>query len=371
MYKLEEFTYNGTIENELSESAYYCYMIYDKKYNMFYSGSHGVEGRATYDLLDKYFTSSAVTDFRERLKKSSEEFTYTIEYFRTRKLAFEAEANLHQTYNVAKSKYFYNSQNCGAEQNCGAGSTLCRDEHGKIYRVSSKEYKQGNHKHACAGKMVVRLIYDNNRTVSIDKSEFDPKYHLTQFENYVLCKEITTNKQVRIPKEQFDLGKDTKYVGITAGKVSAFDLVENKKCSITQEVFSSNPSRYVGITKGQFPVIDILSGKTVVIKKEVYNKLIHRHYNVGTTTQFSLIAKKNVKITTDEYTKNKGRYANTCTKYFFIVNGTILKNKLDLEMYVQTHYNIKIDKKIKSNELSKAHSFITVISKEQYINGNY
>jgi len=203
MYKLEEFTYNGTVNNENLNSAYFCYMIYDRKYNMFYSGSHGVEGRTTHDLFTGYYTSSSVTDFQKRMKDSSEEFKYIIEYFKTRKLAFEAEAQLHKLYNVAKSKYFYNSQNCGETQNCGAGSTSCRDSTGQIYRVSSAEYKTGNHVHACAGKMVVRLKYDNNKTISIDKSEFDPTFHLTQFENYVLCRDLLNNKQVRIPREQF------------------------------------------------------------------------------------------------------------------------------------------------------------------------
>jgi hypothetical protein len=367
---MTEFTYNGYEQNPLENEVYYCYLIFDKKTGMYYSGSRGATGRNTHDLFEKYFTKSTVKDFVDRLKMCPKEFEYKIEYFPSRKEAFLAEAQFHEVHNVAKNKMFYNVRNHGINEDCGTGSLLCKDSNGKIYRVTCQEYATGNHKFVCSDRMIVRYKDDMTKTESIYRTNFDPEIHLSQFQDHVLCFDLQTKKNARIPEQEFYQNYNTRYVGITKGKITAFDLTLNKKCSISSQEFYENPERYVGVTKGFLPAVNISTGKLEIIKKEDYDKTKYRHPNDGRTVQFSLKEKKHVSITTEEYHKNIHLYMNTSTRYLFIINGSMFHRLCDLKKYVKLKYGISIPR-MKISELDNKFDFIKVITKEEFINGTY
>ena len=180
---LQNFTYNGCELNMNIDCAFYCYLICDIDKQMYYSGSRGVKGTTEHDLLITYFTSSTVVDFRDRLRSNTNNFIFKVEYFESRKLAFDAESKFHKLHNVGRNPQFYNSINCGYNQNCGAGSILCKDENNKIYRISSAEYKLGGHSHTCKNRLIIRYKDNPSKTESIHKSMFDSSIHNTQFSN--------------------------------------------------------------------------------------------------------------------------------------------------------------------------------------------
>lgn len=360
------YTYHGSKENTNLNCSFYCYLIYDKIKDMYYSGSRGIKGSNEHDLFKTYFTSSSVRDFVQRMKNNPQDFDFLIEYFSDRELAFKAEENFHKLYNVRKNIKFYNQRNCNEGIVGTTASVLCKDKDGNIYRVSSDEYKTGKHNHVCTDRLIVRDKKGN--TKSIKKDSFDEKIYNTQFSNYVLCYDKITKKNKRIPRDIFN--SDERYIGITKGKVSAYDILENKSCSIPKELFEAEPDRYIGISKGTFPVINTSTGKTEIIKKTDYDRTKYKHSNSGKTVQFSLVEKKNISITTEEYEKSPHLYANTVVKYFCIVDGIIFTDLKVLKEYVKKHYNMSIPR-MKTKELGKNFNFIKVISKQEFIDGNY
>lgn len=360
-YYLEE-SYGGESNNMLERSTYYCYTIYDSKLEMFYSGSRGVENSSNHDLLIKYFTSSTVIDFVKRLKENPEEFSYKIEYFKSREDAFLAEKIFHNIHSVGKNPFFLNSISSGGS-NCGAGSVLCKDSDGNTYRVSIKEYANGNHKHISSGMMNIRTHDGIKR---INKDAYDSKIHITEFKNYVVALDKITGKTCRIPKDKFE--SNDRYVGLTKGLVVAIDIATDKKIVITKDEFDNNKNKYVGNTYGLIPVIERLTNKKLMVKKEDFDKQSFRHFNEGKLTVYSLNDRKIVKITKDEYDKNSSLYSNLCTRYFFEVDGIFFKSKDLLHIYYKKTRGKGV-LGLKSSEIELKFIDIHIITREGHMNG--
>lgn len=358
---LEE-SYNGALNNMLMNSAYYCYTIKDTETGKFYSGSRGVEGSDKHDLLVKYFTSSTVVDFKEKLKKNPDLFEYRVEYFKTRSDAFTAERAYHFKHQVGKNPNFINSLTSGGS-NCGAGSVLCKDAEGNMYRVSVEEFATGKHTHVSKGMMNIRTETGIKKIYSVD---FDPNIHSTEFKDYVLALDRVTGKTCRIPKSTFE--SDDRYVGITKGLVVAYDLVTNSRVSITKEEFYNSNGRYVGNTFGLVSVLDRDTGEKKLVKKENYDRSLYKHCNTGNVVVYSLSKRKTVTIDKDEYQINFNDYANLSTKIFYKVDGKFFKSKELLDRYYRDTRG-KTVLKISQFEMSNKFDDIETITREEHENG--
>jgi hypothetical protein len=355
-------SYNGAQTNMLSNSAYYCYTIKDTVSGKFYSGSRGVEGSNKHDLLIKYFTSSTVVDFKEKLKKFPNLFEYSIEYFDTRINAFEAEKAFHQKHQVGKNPIFINSLTAGGS-NCGAGSVLCKDTSGDTYRVTVEEFATGKHMHVSKGMMNIRT------EIGIKKiyiSEFDPSIHSTEFKNYVLALDTVTGKSCRISKLVFQA--DSRYVGLTKGKVVAHDTTTNTIVTISQEDFNNSNGRYIGNTFGLIPVIDRATGEKKLIEKENYDKGLYKHHNTGKVVVYSISKRKNVTIDKEEYQTNISDYANQTTKVFYKVDSKFFKSKELLDQYYRETRG-KTVLKVSQHVMSKKFNDIETITRKEHENG--
>jgi len=354
-------SYNGSITNMLTNSAYYCYTLKDAKTGKFYSGSRGVEGSNKHDLLVKYFTSSTVVDFKEKLKKFPYTFEYRVEYFKTRSDAFVAEKAFHQKHQVGRNPSFLNSLTAGGT-NCGAGSVLCKDIEGNTYRVSVEEFATGNHMHVSKGMMNIRTELGIKKIFTTD---FDPNIHSTEFKDYVLALDTVTEKTCRIPKSEFD--SDSRYVGITKGLVVAYDTVTKSRVSITKDKFKNSNGRYVGNTFGLVPVVDKITGERKLVKKEHYDKKLYEHHNTGNVAVYSIPKRKNVTISKEEYQTNSNDYANLATKVFYKVDGKFFKSKDLLDQYYRKTRG-KTVLKVSQFEMSTKFNDIETITKEDYEN---
>jgi hypothetical protein len=355
-------TYNGSITNMLTDEAYYCYTIKDTETGKYYSGSRGVRGRNKHDLLIKYFTSSSVVDFKEKLKKFTNLFEFKVEYFKTRADAFAAEKSFHQRHQVGKNTSFINSQTAG-ESNCGAGTLLCKDSTGNIYRVSVEEFATGKHVHVSKGMMNIRT---ESGIKKIHVSNFDSSVHATEFKDYVLALDTITGKTCRIPKTNFD--SNPEYVGITKGMVVAIDTITNNRVTVTQYEFQNSNGRYVGHTFGLVPVIDQTTGEKKLIEKENYNKNLYKHHNTGNIVVYSLLERKIVKISKDEYRQNSNEYANLTTKVFYKVDNKFFKSKELLDQYYRETRGktvLKVSQFVMSNKFND----IEIITREEHENG--
>ena len=358
---LEE-TYNGSQINMLSHTAYYCYTIKDIETGKFYSGSRGVEGSNKHDLFVKYFTSSTVVDFKDKLKKFPNLFEYSIEYFKTRGDAFAAEKAFHQKHQVGKNLYFINSLTAGGT-NCGAGSVLCKDNIGNTYRVTVEEFATGKHMHISKGMMNIRT---DTGIKKIYVEDFDPSMHITEFKDYVLALDTTTGKTCRISKTTFDSNPD--YVGITKGKVVAYDNVTNNRVSVSQYEFDNSNGRYIGNTFGLVPVIDRTTGEKTLVEKEHYDRSLYKHHNTGNVVVYSLPTRKNVTISKEEYQTNIRDYANLTTKVFYKVDGKFFKSKDLLNEYYRDTRG-KTVLKVSQFEMSTKFNDIETITREEHENG--
>ena len=134
--------YGGEPQNPLTDKCFFCYTIHDTEFNKYYSGVKTRENSGEHGLLETYFTSSTVVDFKSRLKDTPEVFGVRIEYFTNRSDAFDAEKRFHAAHDVGKNKAFYNACAAGGS-NCGAGSVLCIKDDGSTYRVSTEKYRKG------------------------------------------------------------------------------------------------------------------------------------------------------------------------------------------------------------------------------------
>lgn len=355
-------SYNGSMTNMLTNSAYYCYTLKDTETGKFYSGSRGVEGSNKHDLLVKYFTSSTVIDFKEKLKKFPYTFEYRVEYFKTRSDAFAAEKVFHQKHQVGKNPNFLNSLTAGGS-NCGAGSVLCKDIEGNTYRVTVEEFSTGNHMHVSKGMMNIRT---ESGIKKIFINDFDPNIHSTEFKDYVLALDTVTKKTCRIPKSNFD--SNSRYVGITKGLVVAYDTVTKKRLSISKEKFKNSNGRYVGNTFGLVPVINQVTGEKKLVEKENYDKSLYKHSNTGNVIAYSISKRKNVKISKEEYQKNSNDYANLTTKVFYKVDGKFFKSKESLDRYYRKTRG-KTVLKVNQFRMSTRFKDIETITKEDHKNG--
>lgn len=358
---LEE-SYNGSLTNMLTSSAYYCYTLKDTETGKFYSGSRGVEGSSKHDLLVKYFTSSTVVDFKKKLKKFPKIFEYRIEYFKTRIDAFVAEKIFHQKHQVGKNLNFLNSLTAGGS-NCGAGSVLCKDDEGNSYRVSVEEFATGKHLHVSKGMMNIRT---NNGIKKIYVNNFDPDIHTTEFKDHVLALDTSTGKTCRIPKTTFD--SDTRYVGISKGKVVAYDTVTNNRVTVSQCEFNKSNGRYVGNTFGLVPVTDRVTGEKKLVEKENYDKSLYKHHNTGNVVVYSLSERKTVTISKEEYRANINSYANQTTKIFYKVDNKFFKSKELLDQYYRETRG-KTVLKVSQFAMSNKFSDIETITREEHVNG--
>ena len=71
----------------------------------------------------------------------------------------------------------------------------------------------------------------------------------------VMAVDIATNKKVKITRDEFNLHKNTKYKGSTAGFVSAYDLTIDTYCSVSKEDFNTHKTtRYVGLRSKLIPL---------------------------------------------------------------------------------------------------------------------
>lgn len=358
---LEE-SYNGFMSNMLTDSAYYCYTLKDTETGKFYSGSRGVEGSNKHDLLVRYFTSSSVVDFKNKLKKCPNLFEYRVEYFKTRADAFAAENAFHQRHQVGKNPSFLNSLSANGT-NCGAGSVLCKDNEGNTYRVSVEEFSTGKHMHVSKGMMNIRTETGIKKIYTAD---FDPNIHRTEFKDYVLAFDTETRKTCRIPKSVFD--SNDRYVGITKGLVVAYDTTTKSRVSITKEEFEKSNGRYVGNTFGLVPVIDRTTGEKRLVEKENYDRSLFKHCNSGNVVAYSISKRKNVTISKEEYRKNSDDYANLSTKIFYRVDGKFFKSKKLLDQYYRETRGITV-LKVNQFEMSTKFSDIETIAKENHENG--
>lgn len=355
-------TYNGSLTNMLENSVYYCYTIKDKETGKYYSGSRGVEGVAKHDLLTKYFTSSSVIDFKEKLKRQPELFEVRVEYFESRVDAFMAEKMFHQTHQVGKNKAFINSATAGGS-NCGAGTVLCKDENGNIYRVSVEEFSKGNHRHVSKGMMNIRT---ESGIKKIHVGDFDPLVDRSEFKDYVLALNTHTGITCRIPKSVFY--SDEKYVGITKSKVIALDTVTNERVLVSVEDFNRSNGRYIGHTRGLLSVIDLFTGEKVMIERSEYDKERYIHYNTGNVVVYSLSERRVVKVSKEEYRKNSSNYANQTTMVFYEVDGHFFKSKKLLDEYYRKTRG-KTVLGVKQFSISEKFKDVRVITKEEHKNG--
>lgn len=310
-------TYGGSKENPNKNDSFYCYTIKDNKNNKFYSGVKIDRNCSTHTLLIKYFTSSSVVDFKDRLFHNVSEFIYYVEYFRTSEEAFKAEADFHKKFDVGGNKLFYNSINaCGT--NCGAGTVLCRNlDTNQIYRVSMEEYDLGNHTSASVSLMSVYLKNDTKKKLKkISCNDYNPEIHVTQFKNYILVYDIKENKYRRVPREEYE--KNDNYVGATKGKVSVIEISTGIVKQITKDEYDNNKELYKFSTEGMVNAINKETNKKVIITQHEFrqNKQKYKHANEGNCVVFSIEKNDYIRITKDEYYTNKDKYINSSlTKY--------------------------------------------------------
>jgi hypothetical protein len=57
---LNGYTYNGSKENTNTNYSFYCYLIYDKIKDMYYSGSRGIKESNEHDLLTERKTAGSL-----------------------------------------------------------------------------------------------------------------------------------------------------------------------------------------------------------------------------------------------------------------------------------------------------------------------
>lgn len=289
------YTYEGALTNMLTtKRCYYCYLIYDKLYNKFYSGVKTEYSANTHTLFKTYFTSSTVIDFRKRLLLNQEQFLYFVEYFESKELAFAAEHKFHHKHHVGKNVKFYNSISASGS-NCGAGTVLCVNDNNETYRISTEEYRlnRKNHKHISSKKMNVTILATGRKT-KIDVSAYDTSLHVSQFTGTVMAIDTETNAKVRISKSLFY--SSDRYVGITNNTVIAKDMLTNRNVTVSTICYYYNKNRYRGVTIGKSS----------------------KGNNLGKVACYDITANKNVMISKEDYAKDKKRYLNHAIKQVYI-----------------------------------------------------
>lgn len=306
-------TYGGYEKNSLIGRCYYCYTIHDKINNKYYSGFKTRHNTDKHGLLDSYFTSSSVIDFRNRLMNEPENFEYYIEYFNTAEDAAEAERFFHRKHNVGKNPKFYNAISSGGSV-CGSGSVLCKDSSGNTYRVSLEEYSKGIHKHVSCEKMNV-ILKSTGEKIKINIRDYDESKHIKELEGMVHVYDLYDKKFKRIKKEDYINGNG-RYVGTTLGKVSVYDM-NNNLVQISTEEYKNNNHLYRHPNDGILTVKN-KNGETVKVSSSIYNTNRNEflHHNSGMIVVKDKETGVPVRIGKQEYLENKTKYENNASNNY-------------------------------------------------------
>ena len=306
--------YGGEPQNPLTDKCFFCYTIHDTEFNKYYSGVKTRENSGEHGLLETYFTSSTVVDFKSRLKDTPEVFGVRIEYFTNRSDAFDAEKRFHAAHDVGKNKAFYNACAAGGS-NCGAGSVLCIKDDGSTYRVSTEKYRKGEDRSVSAGRMNVYILPDITTLRKIPISEYDAKLHVKELEGTTTVLDNVDGKCKRVPTVEY-LENKARYSGVTRGFVHAYRIGGTELEKTPVEVYRENQSMYVVPQLGMVSVIDRLTGEYVYISKQDYrsNKGKYQHPNHGMVAVFDTVTGANVRISKEEYKSAYPRYLNHAVK---------------------------------------------------------
>lgn len=346
-------SYGGLAYNEYDDRCFYCYTIFDIEYNMFYSGYKTNNTSGIPCIGKTYFTSSTVTDFKTRFKTHPEKFKINYEFFRNAASAASAEKEFHRKHDVGRSVHFYNVINSGGST-CGAGSLLCRNNDGTIYRVSTQEYKLGHHKHVSADRMNV-LDKNTGKIRKIRKSEFDASTMVTQFSNHVVCYDNEKQCSRRIPREEF-YSNGNRYNGITHGTF----VVHNKTTG--EPVVLKAGTKYdknIYENRGKAHTVKVYSpdGNKINISREEYknNKSKFKHTNSLFLNRIDIITGQKRKVSREEYDNNPNQFADLNAKFYYIVDEQTFASwrKLTVHFNIGKYVSIKTAEKLIGTEIQK------------------
>lgn len=300
-----ERSYGGMKQNPLADKAFYCYTIYDTEYDKYYSGAKTQHTEATPLLLVKYFTSTTVVDFAERIRKYTDRFEYIIEYFHTPEEAFDAETEHHAKYNVAGDPQYYNVINAGGSV-CGAGTVPCVDDTGAYYRISMEEYELNRDKHVHASTGLVN-VYDKRHPEKglhkVSVADYNTEYHVSELAGHTHVYDKVLGRNVRISLDEYNSNLD-RYCGITRGMVACYDTVNGVTRQVPKEEFDAD-NTLVGITSKLNPYATKTSKG---VPKSRIGVILKETLEV-------------ISITKDEYNENKGLYLNTAVKMIYLCDG--------------------------------------------------
>lgn len=303
-------SYGGLLSNPHEQHCFFCYTIFDKKYNMFYSGVKVLYNNREHNLMSGYFTTTSVSDFKERLKTSPDEFEYIVEYFDNPIAAFRAEKEYHKRYDVAKDPTYYNVINSSGSR-CGAGTVLCKDEDGNTYRVSMPEYQTGNHLHISHGMINVYHVNDPTKIIKIYKEDFDSSIHTHELENMTHVYDKQLGRNVRISIEQFNADQEGRYHGVTKGMVSCYDTRDGSTRYVTKQEYDDDPD-LVGFSSKRNPNRKVVS------------------YTQNTTSVYDLMECRYVAVDKEIYKNNKHRYINSAIRRVYVLGDELIANKITL-----------------------------------------
>jgi hypothetical protein len=302
-------TYGGTMNNTADGKCFYCYTVFDKNNSMYYSGVKTNAKSSVACIGKTYFTSSSVTEFKNRFKNNPEEFEIYFEYFDNAKEAFDAERAFHLKHNVGKNKLFYNVLTLHNTY-CGAGTVLCIDDGGETYRVSCQEFALKTHKSVSSNKMNVYILPNLTKLINIPCDMFDPVLHQTQFSGYVLCFDNVMEKNRRIPKEEF-ISNPNRFSGITKNKITVVSTDTGKKVELKSTEYQANKELYFINTRNKtVAVFDSLENKMrhVPYEEMQNNKDRYKHYNYFNRVVYDIQTRKNRSIPIQDFESERNRY---------------------------------------------------------------
>jgi hypothetical protein len=306
-------SYGGSKSQHHPEHGFCCYTIYDKEYDMYYSGMKAYQGES-HPVGITYFTSSTVVDFKNRFKSNPDNFDINVEYFGTLSDTVLAEKQFHIKFNVGKNPKFYNVQISGGSH-CGAGTVLCAKGDGTYYRVSMQEYALGGHRHTVKGTFLVKDATDG-KLKRIHPDNFDPSVMCTQFDDHVLCYDAIEDRNRRIPRSEF-LSNPERFTGITKGKCVVFDRITHEKIII--DTGTINHATHYAKTRSKTIKVATDDGTIMNIDRNSYDKSssAYKHVNALHLVRINLLDMKIQRVSVDTYSQNPNIYADLRAKYYF------------------------------------------------------
>lgn len=317
------YFHGGSEVNPLESEYHVCYWIKSPD-GRFYVGSNSGVGKV-HAVGELYFTSSTDSEFKDQFRSCSQEFQVTVRYFMNKEESVAEEYRILKENNVRGNQLFINKIAI-PNNTCGAGTVSVKG--GK--RIPIKEYRGGGYEHVSSGCENV-YIRETGELVKIDSATFDASKHIRELEGMVHCTDLETGKNIRISKVEFDSNKG-RFVGVTKGLVSCWDTKEKKFASATKEEFDG--VRYVGVTSKQSPL---------------FKEGLRTGQNSGYVVVFDLVVRKPVRITKDEYRKQKSRYLNAASKGVYYVDGMFFTNRSKMKTDL-LHRAVFIDKQDLKNE---------------------